>query len=43
MMVARSLTFFDDADTDEIPRMFAPTVSWEEIKMTTLKEVKNLY
>lgn len=43
MMVARSLTFFDDADTDKIPRMFAPTVSWEEIKMTTLKEVKNLY
>jgi len=43
MMVARSLTFFDDADTDEIPRMFATTVSWEEIKMTRLKEVKNLY
>ena len=43
MMIARSLTFFDDADTDEGPRMLSNTISWEEIKQVMLNEVRKLY
>lgn len=43
MMVARSLTFFDDANTDEQPKILSSGISWEQIKKTILMEVKKLY
>ncbi len=43
MMVARSLTFFDDANTDEQPKTLLSGISWEQIKKTILMEVKKLY
>ena len=43
MMVARSLTFFDDADVDETPRVINHKISWEEIKGTISNEVRKLY
>lgn len=43
MMVARSLTFFEDANTDEQPNVLLSGVSWEEVKATILNEVKKLY
>lgn len=43
MMVARSLTFFDDADTDETPRLLDQDISWEFIKNTILGKVRELY
>lgn len=43
MMVARSMTFFDDADTDEPPRLLTSNVSWDEIKKKILEETKKLY
>lgn len=43
MMVARSLTFFDDADTDETPRLINADISWKEIKAAILREVRKIY
>ena len=43
MMVARSLTFFDDADTDEPPRLLASDISWSDVKKKILEETKKLY
>lgn len=43
LMVARSLTFFDDADSDEDPKLFNQSVEWQEVKKTILQEVKNIF
>jgi hypothetical protein len=43
MMVARSLTFFDDADADEPPRLLNTDISWQVVKKTILDEVRKLY
>jgi predicted nucleotidyltransferase component of viral defense system len=43
MMVARSLTYFDDADTDELPRLLTSDVSWPDVKRKLLEETKELY
>jgi predicted nucleotidyltransferase component of viral defense system len=37
----RSLTFFDDAEEDEDPKMFSP-VSWEAVKDRIRTEVKRI-
>ncbi|HCW06047.1 MAG TPA: hypothetical protein DGG95_01635, partial [Cytophagales bacterium] len=42
MMVARSLTFFDDADMDEPPRLFND-VLWSDVKKNILEETRKLY
>lgn len=39
-LVLKSLTYFDDADLDETPKMYYP-IDWEEIKLSVKKEVKN--
>jgi predicted nucleotidyltransferase component of viral defense system len=43
MMVARSLTFFEDADTDENPKLLSTDTAWEEVKKTILFEVRKFY
>jgi hypothetical protein len=35
MMVLRSLTYFDDADQQEMPKMFS-SISWKEVKLNIL-------
>ena len=42
MMIARSLTYFDDAETDEDLKLFKK-VKWEKVKSTILKEVNLLF
>jgi hypothetical protein len=42
-MVARSITFFDDADTDEMPRLLEHDISWKDVKDKILEETKKLY
>jgi predicted nucleotidyltransferase component of viral defense system len=39
-MILKSLTYFDDADNEEMPKMFGQT-NWEEIKSTILSQIKN--
>lgn len=39
--IIKSLTYFDDADTDEMPRMFAKT-TWDEVKTFLLAESMRL-
>jgi hypothetical protein len=43
MMVARSITFFDDADTDESPNLLDQAVSWDEVKKSMLDQTRKLY
>jgi hypothetical protein len=43
LMVARSLTYFDDADLDEAPRLLAQSNSWNLVKERISNEVKLLY
>ena len=43
MMVARSLTFFEDANEDESPRLLEDVVSWNEVKEVILEQVKTMY
>lgn len=43
MMVARSMTFFEDADLDEMPNIIEGVVPWPAIKERILREVRNLY
>lgn len=43
MMVARSLTFFDDADTDEDPNLLNQNFDWQKVQRTVLQEVKKIY
>jgi predicted nucleotidyltransferase component of viral defense system len=40
-MVLKSLTFFDDADNEEMPIMFED-INWDEIKKTVLHAEENL-
>ena len=40
--VARSLTYFVDAEPDPEPVVFDKNVSWEKVKKTILKEVQKL-
>jgi predicted nucleotidyltransferase component of viral defense system len=42
MMIVRSLTYFDDAETDEDLMLFKK-VKWEKVKSTILKEVNTLF
>jgi hypothetical protein len=39
-LVLKSLTYFEDADLDETPKMLFP-IEWEEVKRAILREVKN--
>lgn len=43
MMVARSLTFFDDADSDEPPRLLNSNIYWQDVKIKIMNEVKMRY
>jgi predicted nucleotidyltransferase component of viral defense system len=43
LMVARSLTFFEDAETDEPPLLLNQEVLWDEVKKKILEEVKKVY
>jgi hypothetical protein len=43
LMVARSLTFFDDANQDENPRLIQESIEWEIIKKDILTEVRKLF
>ena len=43
MMVARSLTFFEDADFDEDPRLLSEKINWNEVKKIILQEVKKIF
>jgi hypothetical protein len=40
MMVARSLTFFDDADTDPDPVLFDDNLHWNTVKDFFLKTIR---
>lgn len=40
-MVLKSLTYFEDAETEEIPVMFEP-IDWKKIKQTIIKEEQKL-
>ncbi len=40
-MVLKSLTYFEDAETEEMPVMFEP-INWNEIKQTIIKEEQKL-
>lgn len=40
--IIKSLTYFDDADKEENPKMLVPDYSWEEIKKTLKEEVNKL-
>ena len=42
MMVVRSLTYFEDAENDTVPELLE-IVSWETVKDTILKAVRELY
>jgi hypothetical protein len=41
-MVLKSLTYFDDAETDASPNIFAKNLKWSNIKKTIANEVKLL-
>lgn len=41
-LVMKSLTFFDDAESDDMPYMLKE-ISWETVKSEILKKVKDLY
>lgn len=43
LMVARSLTYFEDADEDDDFKLLREQVSWEKVKKTILKEVRKKY
>jgi hypothetical protein len=43
MMVARSLTFFEDADLDEMPNLVGELVPWPNVRHRILQEVRSLY
>lgn len=43
LMVARSLTYFDDADEDDDFKLLSEQVSWEKVKKTILKAVRKKY
>jgi predicted nucleotidyltransferase component of viral defense system len=43
LMVARSLTYFDDAEEDENPILINADINWNEVKQRITKEVKELY
>lgn len=40
--IIKSLTYFDDADKEEDPKMLIADYSWEEIKKTLKDEIKKL-
>lgn len=39
-LVLKSLTYFDDADLDQTPKMYNP-IDWEEIKLSVKKQLRN--
>lgn len=39
-LVLKSLTYFDDADLDQSPKMYDP-IDWDKIKLSVKKEVRN--
>lgn len=41
-LVLKSLTFFDDAESDDMPFM-VKELEWEKVKSFIIKQVKNLY
>jgi len=41
-LVVKSLTFFNDADTEPMPRMLVP-ISWEDVKDKIIHEVGKLF
>lgn len=41
-LVLKSLTFFDDADSEQTPKMLIHT-SWKNIKETIISEVKKYF
>ena len=43
LMVARSITYFDDADEDEMVVLIDKSISWEETKVKIRSEVKTLF
>ena len=43
MMVARSLTFFDDANTDEDPRVLNQKFDWQDVQQEILHQVKRIF
>jgi predicted nucleotidyltransferase component of viral defense system len=43
MMVARSLTFFEDADLDEMPNLVGELVPWPNVRHRILQEVRSQY
>jgi Nucleotidyl transferase AbiEii toxin, Type IV TA system len=43
LMVARSLTFFDDANIDEDPRLLTQKFDWEEVQRSILREVRKIF
>ena len=43
MMVARSLVFFDDADTDEPPILLHSDITWNDVKKSILEVVRKGY
>ena len=42
LMVLRSLTYFEDAETDLSPRILDKDINWKSVKQTLLQEVKRL-
>lgn len=42
LMVLRSLTYFEDAETDLSPRILDNDINWKSVKQTLLQEVKRL-
>lgn len=41
--IIKSLTYFDDADEEEDPRMLAKDYSWENVKKTLKEKVRELF
>lgn len=41
-LVTKSLTFFDDADFEPMPKMLLP-INWEDVKDKIVREVKTIF
>ena len=41
-MVLKSLTYFEDAETDPSPNLIDKSLSWPDIKNTIIRAVKQL-
>jgi hypothetical protein len=40
--VARSLTYFVDAENDPDPFTFEPKLTWDKVKTTIIKEIRKI-